>query len=284
MPFPRFSGEKIMSITLYTAPDCQRCKIVKEFLAERGQEYTAYDFKDDKDIFNAYYRANRSSIYRNPEGVEFPIFDDGTVIKQGTGEILAYLLSGRILEACVTRSELLHGWISGLNVSACPAGQEDNFVTLVRLLAKGGLTVELHSDGRRADLLKTVLDEGHVSRMVLDVVGPAGLYPPIAGSGVAQDDLKQSIAASRAHADHLIRILVSAYKGDDGAMTHVTPMEAADAAKMVFEACGDRMLPVFIEAQQAEGLEALEGQALLPYRSKVRASLVKAEIRKPEAH
>ena len=57
-----------------------------------------YDFKDDKDIFNAYYRANRSSIYRNPEGVEFPIFDDGTVIKQGTGEILAYLLSGRTLE------------------------------------------------------------------------------------------------------------------------------------------------------------------------------------------
>jgi pyruvate formate lyase activating enzyme len=26
--------------------------------------------------------------------VEFPIFDDGQVIKQGTGEILAYLLSG----------------------------------------------------------------------------------------------------------------------------------------------------------------------------------------------
>lgn len=273
-----------MSITLYTAPDCLRCKIVKEFLAERGQEYTAFDFKADKDIFNAYYRANRSAIYRNPEGVEFPIFDDGTVIRQGTGEILAYLLSGRVLEACVTRSELLHGWISGLNVSACPAGQEDNFVTLVRLLAKGGLTVELHADGRRADLLKRVLDEGHVSRMVLDVVGPAGLYPAVAGGELALDDLKQSIALTRGHKDHLIRLVVSAYAGEGGALARVTPAEAAEAAKMVLEACGDRMLPVFIEAQQVQGLEKLEDQALLPYRSKVRASLVKAEIRKPEAH
>lgn len=273
-----------MSITLYTAPNCLRCKIVKEFLAERGQEYTAYDFKDDKDIFNAYYRANRPSIYRNPEGVEFPIFDDGAVIKQGTGEILAYLLSGRVLEACVTRSELLHGWISGLNVSDCPEGQEDNFVTLVRLLAKGGLTVELHSDGRRADLLKRVLDEGFVTRMVLDVVGPASLYPAVTGGELSLDDLKGSIAATRAHADSLIRIYVAAYAGADGAMTRVTPVEAAEAAKMVFEACGDRMLPVFVEAQQAQGLEALEGQALLPYRSKVRATLVKADIRKSEAH
>jgi pyruvate formate lyase activating enzyme len=273
-----------MSITLYTAPNCLRCKIVKEFLNERGQEYTTFDFKEDKDIFNKYYRANRSSIYRNPEGVEFPIFDDGEVIKQGSGEILAYLLSGRVLEACVTRSELLHGWISGLNVSACPKGQEDNFVTLVRLLAKGGLTVELHSDGRRADLLKRVLDEGFVTRMVLDIVGPASLYPTIAGGELTQDDLKQSIALTRAHADSLIRIYASAYASADGTMIRVTPAEAAEAAKMVFEACGDRMLPVFVEAQQAAGLDALEGQGLLPYRSKVRSTLVKAEIRKPEAH
>ena len=272
-----------MSITLYTAPDCLRCKIVKAFLDERGHKYTTFDFKEDKDIFNKYYRANRPSIYRNPEGVEFPIFDDGSVIKQGTGEILAYLLSGRELESCVTRSELLHGWISGLNVSACPAGQEDNCTTLVRLLAKGGLTVELHSDGRRADLLGRVLGEGHVSRMVLDVLGPAALYPVIAGGELPLDDLKQSIALTRAHADGLIRVLASAYAGGDG-MTRVTPAEAAEAAKMVLDACGDRMLPVFVEAQQAPGLEKLEDQALLPYRSKVRASLVKAEIRKPEAH
>lgn len=273
-----------MSITLYTAPDCLRCKIVKAFLNERGQEYTTFDFKDDKDVFNKYYRANRSSIYRNPEGVEFPIFDDGKVIKQGTGEILAYLLSERVLEACVTRSELLHGWISGLNVSACPAGQEDNFVTLISLLAKGGLTVQLASDGRRADLLKRVLDEGHVSRMMLDIVGPARLYPAIAGGELDAEDLKQSIELVLAHSDGVIRMLVSGYADENGSMTRVSTLEVAEAAKMVLDACGNRMLPVFVEAATVAGLEALEAQALLPYRSKVRGSLVKAEIRKPEGH
>ncbi|NCC76467.1 MAG: hypothetical protein EOM08_08555 [Clostridia bacterium] len=273
-----------MSITLYTAPDCQRCKIVKEFLTSRGQEYTTFDFKADKDVFNTFYRANRPSIYRNPEGVEFPIFDDGQVIKQGTGEILAYLLSGRVLEACVTRSELLHGWISGLDVSACPAGQEENFLALAGLLAQGSLSVEVHADGRRPDLLRRVLDAGHVRRVVLDVLAPARLYPSIVGDELAADDLGQSISLVRAHQEHILRIFVAAYKGADGAMTRITPAEAGEAAKMVFEACGDRMLPVFIEARQAQGLEALEGQALLPYRAKVRMSLVKAEIRKPEAH
>ena len=74
-----------MSITLYTAPDCLRCKIVKGFLAEHQIAYETVDFKADAQTFNTFYRANRKAIYRNPEGVEFPLFDDGTVIKQLRG-------------------------------------------------------------------------------------------------------------------------------------------------------------------------------------------------------
>ena len=103
-----------MSITLYTAPECIRCKIVKAFLAERDIPYATVDFKADAQEFNAFYRANRKAIYRNPEGVEFPLFNDGQVIKQGSGEIIAYLLSGHVLEACITRSDLLHGKIGGI--------------------------------------------------------------------------------------------------------------------------------------------------------------------------
>ena len=50
---------------------------------------------------------------------------------------------------------------------------------------------------------------------------------------------------------------------------------------MVLEACDDRMLPVFVEAQQAPGLEKLEDQALLPYRSKV--PRVPGQGRNPQA-
>ena len=82
-----------MSITLYTAPDCIRCKIVKAFLAERNIEYGTVDFKENAQEFNTFYRTNRKAIYRNPEGVEFPLFFDGETVKQGSGEIIAYLLS-----------------------------------------------------------------------------------------------------------------------------------------------------------------------------------------------
>jgi len=273
-----------MPITLYTAPDCLRCKIVKDFLAAQGAEYATVDFKADKDRFNAFYRAHRSDIYRNPEGVEFPLCDDGAVIRQGSGEIIARLLAGDALRPCVTRSDLLHGWISGLNVSACPAGQEENFKTLLRALAKGGLSVFLRSDGRRPGLLGEILAENLAARVTLDVLGPAARYPAIAGGELAPGDLARSLAAVRSHPDHLVRLLLVPYPGPDGAPTRITPAEAGQAAQMLLDACGERQLPVGIEAVPAPGLEPLEGQALLPYRSKARYALVRADIRKPQDH
>ena len=132
-----------MDITLYTAPDCIRCKIVKAFLNERGIAYDTIDFKAQAEEFNTFYRTNRPKIYRNPEGVEFPLFYNGEVIRQGSGEVIAYMLSGDALKhsGAVTRSDLLHGWISGLYLSCCPKDQEENFLTLVKHLADGGLTV-----------------------------------------------------------------------------------------------------------------------------------------------
>lgn len=52
---------------------------------------------------------------------------------------------------------------------------------------------------------------------------------------------------------------------------------------MVADACGDMMLPIGIQscAEAPKGMEALDN--LLPYRSKVRNFLPKAEIIKGEA-
>ena len=67
-----------MSNLLFTATGCTRCKIVKSFLDEQGISYTEKDVRSDgKEEFQAFYKANRSSIYRSPEGIEFPIFTDG---------------------------------------------------------------------------------------------------------------------------------------------------------------------------------------------------------------
>ena len=51
-----------MSITLYTAPDCIRCRIVKAFLQDKGMAYDTVDFKEQKNEFNTFYRAHRPEI------------------------------------------------------------------------------------------------------------------------------------------------------------------------------------------------------------------------------
>ncbi len=78
--------------------------------------------------------------------------------------------------------------------------------------------------------------------------------------------------------------IAAPYRNSAGELERLTPVQAGAAAEFVFEACADRMLPVFIEAASGEGLPDLCEQDLLSYRSKVRNTLVKAEIRKPETH
>lgn len=273
-----------MAITLYTAPNCQRCKIVKAFLKERGIDYGVIDFKADAQEFNTFYRANRKHIYRNPEGVEFPLFHDGEVIKQGSGEVIAYLLAGHALEPAVTRSELLHGWISGLSVSQCPADQEENFVTLVTHLAAGGLSVLLRSDGRNPALLRRLIEAKAAAKLSLDVPGPAAVYAALDGQAPDAAALAETIALVRAFPDHEIRFFAAPIPRADGTVSWPTRDEAGAAADMVFAACGDHQLPYAIACATAEtpgglqGLAPLEDAMLLKYRSASRNALFKADI------
>lgn len=274
-----------MSITLYTAPNCQRCTILKDFLASRGQEYVTYDFQGDKDVFNTFYRAHRAHLHRDAENrLEFPIYQDGDLVRQGIGEILASLLSGEALKPCVGTTGILHGWISGLNVSACPAGEEKNFLILLHLLSKGGLKIILDSDGRRPELLEMALGAGIVTRLMLNVLGPESLYPVLAGGPLPSDDLKKSLALARSFQDAVIRLFITAWERAGDGLARLTPEQAGEAAQWVFAACGDRMLPFSIEPGPDQGLPPLTGPELLSYRAKVRQSMVKAEIRKPESH
>ncbi len=276
-----------MSYTLYTAPSCLRCAVVKSFMAERGIGYEAFDFKADKDIFNTFYRTNRPLIYRNPEGVEFPIMateeNGALLVKQGSGEVVAYLLSGHKLEACVTRSDLLHGWISGLYVSQCPTDQDENFITLVSHLAKSGLKVYLQTDGRRPDLLEKVLATGAVTRLVLNIYGPSEIYEALFGQALEKADLAKTLELVKKHPSFQMRLVLKPL-ALPGGPAYLTPEQAALAAKMLAEAGGDIKLPfvVYRSDEEAEGLTKLEDSALFGYRSKMRNHLVATDLAKPE--
>lgn len=275
-----------MSITLYTAPECIRCKIVKSFLGEKKLAYETIDFKEQKKEFNEFYRSNRPAIYRNPEGVEFPLFFDGATTKQGSGEIIAYLLSGEALEGSVTRSDMLHGWISGLYPSLCPQGEEDNYIELVRHLADGGLQVHIQTDGRRPELLERLITTGKISRLTLNLLGPASLYAESFGGPLSKDDLAKSVALVEAFPKSEIRLLVSPVRRADGSVTWLTKNEAEKAAEFMAGATGKPSMPISISAVtelMPQGLQGLEPFDLfLPYRSAVRNHLFKADVAKGE--
>lgn len=263
-----------MSITLYTAPDCLRCTIVKGFLADKGIAYTAVDFKADADIFNSFYRANRPRIYRNPEGVEFPLYDDGTVIKQGSGEIIAHILAGSELECCVSRSDLLHGWIAGLYPSRCPDALEGKFVELVRALGKGGLSLCLRVDGRKPALLEQLLTLKP---------GRVALHLPAAGLQVETADLARSLKLIATAPEHEVNIIITPVSNAEACATPVlwpTREHVRLIAQQLAEAANDKQLPcrlVLGNDAVPEGLEPLTDAHMLKYRSAGREFLFKLE-------
>ena len=107
-----------MTHQIFSATGCARCNITKRFMKENGIDYEEYDFKaDGKDTFAKFYRAHRGDIYRDKDGVEFPIYTDGRVIRQGVSVVIGHLIAGDGLDGFIGRSALHGDWIDGLNIS-----------------------------------------------------------------------------------------------------------------------------------------------------------------------
>jgi len=52
-----------MAIILYTATGCERCKMIRKFLKERGLTYRNHDaLGEGKEAFRSFYQANRQKI------------------------------------------------------------------------------------------------------------------------------------------------------------------------------------------------------------------------------
>ncbi len=272
-----------MTLVLYTAPNCIRCKTVKAWLADRGIEYRAVDFKEDAKEFNAFYRANRKSIFRGAEGVEFPLLEDGSEVRQGSGVILAWLVAGRALDAAIGRSDLWHGWISGIYPSLCPAGEEEHFLEVLAWLKKGGLFTLLQVDGNRPDVLEQALSRGLVDKVVLNVPGGAAAYESLGLAAPSEADLARSIELVKGTQQGVVQFLARPLPEGDG-WRWPARAEALAAAEMVYNACRDHSLPYGLAVATADmpldmhGLEPMDEQLLVKFRSAARQVLFTAGV------
>jgi pyruvate formate lyase activating enzyme len=236
-----------------------------------------------KEAFTLFYRENRSHIFRGPEGVEFPILSAGGKIFQGVGLALAYLMADERLDGSVTRGELSHGWISGLNVSAKTAGDGFEFLCLLRFLKDHGLMIQIEADGRNSVLLKSILKERLVQRLFFYLRGTADLYEALTGTALSPEELSYSLSLLDGSVDYQIILPIVFMARRNGGSAWLSPEEAAGAAEFAEKATGRKKHPFFIKAlapPESSHVPPLSEAELFKYRTLCRRYMVLCDILK----
>lgn len=274
-----------MSLELYTAAGCLRCKVAKSFLAEKDRDFSEIDINEDDQAFAKFYRQNRGAIHRGPEGLEFPILYDGAQVVQGVGEILAWLQAGEALKGFISRSELLHGWIDGLDVSGGDPARARDFLMVLRHLHAGGIKIQLQTNGRNSDILAACQKEALADKVIMNLLGPAEVYADL---GIPQKEVDESLRLLTGFSDYLVKTWVGPALRADGEVHTLSPEEVGRAAAWVVEATGERKHPYVLAAsdpsgaedERLKGLDPVPANALLKYRTAARRHLVKTEVEK----
>ena len=255
-----------MPVTVFSSAGCIRCGIVTRHLEDKGIAFVGHDIKTPAGnaAFKAFYREHRSHIRRDAGGIFFPVVMDGDGrITQDAGCTLARFMTGGDLSGMVEPNNLGHGWIGGLFSSR--GGEEDiePFLAVLRLLKKGGLATEVSSNGRRGTLLRTILTEGLVNRLLFHVPCPVPESLP------DRNDLELSLNVAQA-AKSMIELRFFLDVGKPG--RPVSPSAAAESAQLMQEATADNRLPLVISNSAGGDVN------LFPYRTAARRWQVLAEI------
>ena len=278
-----------MANTIYSATGCARCNITKKYLGENSIEYEEFDFKaEGKDAFSKFYRENRSEIFRDKDGVEFPVFTDGKVIRQGVSVVIGYLVAGDDLRGFIGRSELHGEWLDGINISGGNPAKTDELVEVISYLKQNGLKIQVVTAGKNSEVLETLLQNGLIDRVIVDVKGPAELYPQITGESVDEEDLKQSIKLGSTAPEHRIFTTIAPVARPDGEIDYISPEEIGTVAQLIEEASGSKKNPYTLCSfdpkksgdERFQSIEALPSSAMFKYRTAARRYQVMTEIEK----
>ncbi len=281
-----------MRHTLFTATGCPRCKIAKRFMDEHKIDYEEVDIKGEgMHAFREFYGQNRKSVYRGKEGIEFPVYTDGTAIRQGVGVVIAYLQAGPKLDGFIGRSQLSKGWIDGLHISDGDLTMAREFVAVLSILKKSGLKLQLDTNGKNAAVLDQLLEHGIGDRVIMDVKGPLALYRNVLGEEVDQKEITKSIALVPKFPEYEFQTTVAPIirsKGETPEISYLAPEEIGETAKLIKDATGSQKHPYLLRLfdpstcmdDRLKPLEELPNNAMFKYRTAARQHQVLTEIEK----
>jgi len=281
-----------MGNTLFTVSGCVRCKIAKSFMDEKGILYDEIDIKGGgKEQFGQFYRKNRNGIIRDKNGVEFPIFTDGLMIRQGVGVILAYLLSGTKLDNLIGRSLLSKGWIDGIHVSGGETSMANELVSLLSFLKKKDLKIQVDTNGKNASILKQLHEKRLCARVIMDVKGPLEIYDKILGEEIDPDDIKKSMVLVINFPEYQFQTTVAPVlrkEGEKLEISYLTPDEIAEVARLIKDVTNGNKHPYLLRIfnpeicsnERLKSIKKFPTNAMFKYRTAARKHLVLTEIEK----
>lgn len=236
-----------MARTLFTVPGCSRCALVKKFLGERAIDCEERDaLGEGKSLFASFYRDHRERIVRGGEGVEFPLLSDGEAIRQGLAPVLAWLQAGSRLDPFFPYAESPRGWASGIAISAGDPAAAEDFFAVLAFLKRGGVKLEIATDGRNAALLEGLLDRHLADRVVMRLWGPPEVHRAAIGETAGLEEIEASMVRVTRFPEYRFETPVScpaspeAAAGDPRALT---PEHVAATARWLKEATGSHRQP-----------------------------------------
>lgn len=278
-----------MANTLYSATGCTRCKIVKHCMTELGIDYEEQDIKaEGKEAFQKFYASNRKSIVRGEEGVEFPIFSDGMIIRQGIGPVLAYLNFQEKLNGFFSVGSLHKEWVDGIHVSNGNPAYAEEFVQILRCLKKNNMKLQMDTDGRNPKILEAIMAEQLVDVVLMNVKGPYALYSQITRDSVEASDIEKSMLLVVNAPVFRFRTILEPFVCSEGMIRFLTPDEVAATAQWMAQVTGTNKLAYSIAIckqsdivdDRLKAIEAITNDMLLRYRSAARNHQVFADIEK----
>jgi len=281
-----------MSHTLFTATGCLRCKITKRFMDEHQSDYQDVDIKGEgMDSFREFYGQNRESVFRGKDGIEFPIYTDGTAIRQGVSAVIAYLHAGVKIDGFIGHNQLAKGWLDGLHISDGDPSMSREFAAVLRILKKSGLKLQLDTNGKNASLLKQLLEEGIGDRIIMNVKGPLALYGNLLGEKLNHKEITTSIALVTKFPAYEFQTTIAPIirsKDESPEISYLAPEEIGDTAKLIKDTTNSQKQPYLLRLfdpatcldERLKSIEKLPYSAIFRYRTVAREHQVLTEIEK----
>ncbi|MCG8638464.1 MAG: hypothetical protein MI862_01950 [Desulfobacterales bacterium] len=279
-----------MTNTIFSATGCARCNITKRYMKENDISYEEFDIRaEGKTEFSKFYRENRKNIFRDKDGVEFPVFTDGVVIRQGVSVVLGYLVAKDKLTGFIKRSELHGEWLDGIDISGGDPGHKEDLIKVVSHLKQNGLKIQAKTSGKNSVVLEALIKKNLVDKVIMEVKGPVSLYPTLLESPVEEEDIKRSIKLTCTSPEYSFFTTIVPYKSrTDNKVNFISSEEVAEAAKLIEEESQSKKQPYTLHSFDPEAckdehlssVEPLPSSALFKYRSAARRHQVMTEIGK----